>query len=145
MSAVFQSASDILTFSNPGGMWAALGAISVGVFIFMLALALMIYIYTAIAMMTIGKKLKVNPTWLAWIPVINVFYIPMLAGYGWYLGFLWLLTFIPFLGAAISIILTIWWWWKIAERTKHHGWIGILMFLPIINLVVMGFLAWGKK
>lgn len=122
------------------GMAAILGTILVVSAIVGLAL----YVYTAWALMTIGKKLKVEPTWLAWIPIVNFFYIPRLAGYEWYYGFLWLLGLIPIVGWLVSPALLIWWFWRISEARNRDGWMGILMIIPIANLVVLGILAWGK-
>jgi len=73
----------LLTGASAGGV-AGLLALGVGIIIFSLIFALAFYIYAALALQTIGKKLKVEPTWLAWIPIVNMFYIPMLAGYKWY-------------------------------------------------------------
>lgn len=121
-----------------------LGALTGALLAFAVIFGIAIYVYTAWAVMTIGKKLKVKPTWLAWIPVANVFYLPMLAGYEWYYGFLWIGSFIPAIGFLISIGLTIWWWWRISEARKKEGWMGILMAIPLVNLVVVGILAWSK-
>ena len=107
-------------------------------------LGIAIYVYTAWAVMTIGKKLKVEPTWLAWIPIANLFYIPMLAKYEWYYGFLWIGSMIPGIGFLVSIGLTIWWYWRISESRKKEGWLGILMAIPLVNLVVVGILAWNE-
>lgn len=122
------------------GMAAILGTILV----VGLVVGLALYIYMAWALMTIGKKLNVEPTWLAWIPIVNLFYVPKLAGYEWYYGFLWLLGMVPILGFLVSPALTIWWFWKISEARKKEGWMGILMIIPIANLVVLGILAWSK-
>ena len=109
-----------------------------------LVVGIVFYVYTALALMTIGKKLKKDPTWLAWVPIANVFYIPMLAGYEWYYGFLWLLTLVPFVGFIATLGLPIWWFWKISEARGKEGWFGILMIIPIVNLIILGVLAWSK-
>lgn len=33
-------------------------------------------------------------------------------------------------------------WWKIAEARQKPGWISLLMLIPVVNLVVLGFIAW---
>ena len=33
-------------------------------------------------------------------------------------------------------------WWKIAEARQKHGWLALLMLIPVVNLVAMGFIAW---
>jgi len=47
-------------------------------------------------------------------------------------------------GLAVGVF-TIWLWWKIAEARHYPGWYGILMIIPIVNFIIMGILAWGKK
>jgi hypothetical protein len=42
------------------------------------------------------------------------------------------------------MIVMIYFWWKIAEAVKRPGWWGILLIIPIVNLVVIGLMAWGK-
>lgn len=100
------------------------------------------YIYFALVMQTLGKKLKVGNEWMAWVPIVNMFYIPMLAGYEWYYGFLWLLLFIPIIGGPIVLIIAIWWWWKIAEKRNFPGWLSILLIIPVINIILPGVFAW---
>ena len=109
---------------------------------FAVGISLIMYIYFALVLSTIGKKLKVGKIWMAWVPVVNMFYIPMLAGYKWYYGFLWLLAAIPIIGALISIGLVIWWWWKIAEKRNFPGWISILILIPIVDIILPGVIAW---
>jgi len=101
---------------------------------------LILYIYLALALSTMGKKLKVEPTWLAWIPIINLFYIPMLAGYKWYYGFLWLLAIVPFLGYIVPIII-FWWSWKIAKRRGFPPWISLFLFTPGA-IILPAVIAW---
>ncbi|HOI18949.1 MAG TPA: hypothetical protein PLX15_03750 [Candidatus Woesearchaeota archaeon] len=133
----------LLTGASAGGV-ASLLALGAGIFIFSLIFALALYIYTALVLQTIGKKLKVEPTWLAWIPIVNYFYIPMLAGLKWYFGFLLFLSIIPILGPVIVSGIIIWWWWKIAERRGFKGPLALLLLLPIANLVIMGIFAWSE-
>jgi len=123
-----------------GGLMAIIGAF-MALFI---VVALAIYIYMGIAMMTIAKKLKKKNAWLVWIPIVSFFYIPVMAGYKWYYGFLSILAAIPFVGWVISLALTIWWYWKISEGVNKPGWFGILMIVPIANLIIPGILAWSK-
>ena len=120
-----------------------IGAFTGALFAVFLVIFLALYVYSALALMTIGKKLKKNPTWLAWVPIANMFYLPMLAGYDWYYGFLWLLSLIPIAGLLVQLGLIIWWFWKISEARKKEGWFGILMIIPIVNLVILGILAWS--
>jgi hypothetical protein len=135
----------VIGYGWPFGAFSMSSALVGAMLMFFIIAVLAIYLYTAWAMYTIGKKLKIEPYWLAWVPAINVFYIPILAGYEWYYGFLWLLAMIPFIGWLVAIGLIIWWWWRISEARKREGWFGILMAIPVVNLVIVGLLAWEKK
>jgi len=131
---------DVANSMTFGGLMAIFGAFMA----LSLVAALAIYIYIGFAMMSIAKKLKKENAWLVWIPIVNFFYIPVMAGYKWYYGFLSILTAIPFIGWVIGLALTIWWFWKISEGVNKPGWFGILMAVPIANLIIPGILAWSK-
>ena len=119
-----------------------LGA-SMLVFVFLLLFA--VYIYTALALMTIAKKTKTKNAWLAWIPIANIYLLTQIAGIsGWYTLII-LAAIVPFIGSLVVAVFTIWLWWQVAEVRHRPGWWGILMIIPIVNLVVMGILAWAKK
>jgi len=111
------------------------------IFIFLL-ITIAYYIFLSIVMYIIGRKLNVKPTWLAWIPIVNMFYIPMLAGYKWYYAFLLLLSMVPVVGIVVVPVLMIWWWWMIAQRRGFHGALALLCLIPIVNFVMIGIFAW---
>ena len=113
-----------------------------GVFLFVLVAAL--YVYSSLALMAIAKKLKMENPWMAWIPFVNLYLVVKIAGVPVWslLGIIF--VFVPFIGPFVMIGLTIWWWWKICENLGKPNWWGILMAMPIINLVMLGILAWGK-
>ncbi len=121
-----------------------LGALlAFGAFMFVILLAF--YIYYAIALMTIAKKTKTENAWLAWIPIGNVYLMTQIAKVpSWYtLGVL--LVFIPFLGGLAVAALMVYLFWKIAEIRHKPGWWGVIIGLvPVVNLVFLGMLAWGK-
>ena len=105
---------------------------------------IVLYVYFAWAFMKVAQRAGAENPWLAWIPIANMFYIAMVAGYEWYYGFLWFLGAIPFVGGLASLGLTIWWWWKISEKINKPGWMGVLMAIPVVNLIAIGVLAWSK-
>ena len=111
----------------------------------MLFAVLAVYIYTAIVLMTIAKRTKTPNGWLAWIPIANVYLMTQIAGLSPAWTAALLLTFIPRVGGLAFVGISTWWWWRIAEKRKYPGWYALLLFLPIVNFVVMGILAWGKK
>lgn len=144
MNPVLQAGLD--TFAPTALPTTGFGLLTGALLVALIIVGIVAYIYGSLVMWTLGGKLKVEPRWLAWVPLINgMFYLPMLAGYKWYYGWLWLLAFIPIVGSIVSIALTIWWWWKISEARKRDGWLGILMIIPLANIIIMGYLAWSDK
>jgi hypothetical protein len=103
-----------------------------------------VYVYFALALMTIANKTKTKNAWLAWIPIANIYLMTQIAKLkGWWTLAI-LLSVIPIVGGLAFLGISIWWWWLIAERRKKPGWWGILMAIPIVNLIIIGILAWKK-
>ncbi len=123
---------------------AALGTFVAANMILAMLLFAGIYIFTALALMVIAKKTKTENAWLAWIPVANLYLMTKIAGVSWWTLLIVLFgNFIPILGGIAALAVMIWWWWKIAEARNKPGWYGILMLIPIVNLIVMAILAWA--
>jgi len=106
-----------------------------------------LYLYTAIAWMTIGKKLGYKNSWLAFIPIANLFLLPILAKKHWAWGWWFLLPPVYFVLAVI-------WIWQIYERRNYPGALSLLLILwilPIwglgllVNLIIFGFVAWKNR
>jgi hypothetical protein len=122
------------------GALAAAGAIIVALAII---LVIAIYIYSSLALMTIANKTRTKNAWLAWIPIANVYLIVQIARQEWWQIFALALYFIPVIGGIALLAVMAFWYWKIAERRKKPGWLGILTIIPIVNLIVLGILAWA--
>lgn len=115
---------------------------------FMFLIAVAIYVYGALAWMTIAKKLKYDKPWLAWIPIANMFLLPILAKKPWPWGFILLVPF-------VNIVFAIIWLWNIFEQRKYPGalsLIAIAAVIPFISwlggiamLVVIGLVAWVDR
>ncbi len=130
-----------------GGIMAAILAFAVIAAIICIGL----YVYWALAWMAIAKKFKYKYPWLAWIPIANMFLIPILAGKKWPWGFMF---FVPIANAVFWIL----WTWKIYEKAKFPGALSLIYlgsFLPlgggfisalamIANFVIIGLIAWEK-
>ena len=100
------------------------------------------YVYFALALMAIAKKTKTDNAWLAWIPIANLYLLTQIAGVpGWTVLAIFL-PIIPIIGGLGFLAVEIWWWWKVAEARNRPGWWGILIAIPLVNLVVVGLLAW---
>lgn len=95
------------------------------------------YIYVAICLTKIAKKTNTENGWFAWIPILNVFLMLMIAKkpLWWFI-----LMLIPIVNFIIVIIV----WMAIAEARGKPNWIGILTIVPFVNIIILGYLAFSK-
>lgn len=123
-------------------------AVLAGFLIVALIIGLVIYVFSAIALMTVAKKLNYKYPGLMWIPFVNIALIFHFAKFPWWLVFAYALAWIPVLGQIIQLgllVIVIISYYRICETLKRPGWWGILIGLvPIVGLVFLGMLAWGK-
>jgi len=87
------------------------------------------YVYGGLTMMTIANKLGEKNSWLAWIPIANIYLITKMGGFT---GWMFLLFFIPFVNFVFGIVLMM----KIAERRGFPNWLGLLVLVPIYVTLV---------
>lgn len=102
-----------------------------------IAIVLVTYVFMAYVVMTIANKLGTENSWMAWVPILNVYLIVRMAGRpGW-----WLLLFlVPFVGFFIAIYV----WMLIAERRGRPQYWGVLMIVPVVNVILMAMLAFTE-
>ncbi|MDO8623063.1 MAG: DUF5684 domain-containing protein [archaeon] len=127
------------------GIISAIVALGIAIIIILLVLFVALYIYSAIALMTIAKKTKTKHAWMAWIPILNFYLVTQIAKQSGWWTLILLAGGIPFIGGIAIAAVSVWMFWLVAERRKFPGWFGILMLIPIVNLVILGILAWKKK
>lgn len=103
-------------------------------FIFVLA----IYAYMAYTLQAIAKKTRTPNTWRAWVFILNLFLLVRIAqkSYWWVL---W--NLIPIVNWVITAIL----WMRIAVRLGKPKWLGILMPVPFVSFIVIGYLAFTNE
>lgn len=95
--------------------------------------------------MKIAQRTNTPNAWLAWIPIANVYLITQIGKVPWWTFLAIFLGWIPYIGSIGLLALMIWWWWKVAEARNKPGWWGLMIALiPVVNLVFLGMLAWGK-
>ncbi len=98
---------------------------------------LAIYIFCSLCLQLIAKKTGTEPSWLAWIPVANLFLSCKIGG----LSYLWLLAFlVPFVNVLVSVYI----WYRITEARGKPGLLSLLMLVPVANFVFMGYLAFSR-
>lgn len=95
------------------------------------------YVFFAFTLMTIANKLGTENSWMAWIPILNIYLIVKMADKpGWW----FLLLLVPLLNFFIAIYL----WMLISERRGRPQFWGVLMILPIVNIVLLIMLAFTE-
>jgi hypothetical protein len=120
---------------NTFAAWVALGV---------LLFLVLVYLYFSFCLQLIAKLTNQEPAWLAWIPIANFFLMCKIAS----LSYLWLLVipifFVPFVGPFINLGFFGFLYYRIALARKKPGWIGILAIIPLVNLVIVGYLAFSE-
>jgi hypothetical protein len=102
-------------------------------------LGLASYVYMSLALSTIGEKLGYENKWFAWIPILNMV---MLFELGDQNPLFLLLLLIPGLGALALMIMSIIAIMNITEKRGFDKNLGLLCLVPIVNLVLLGYIAW---
>lgn len=151
----------------PKGMKGLAGVAALMSGIVGLLIQIALYIFFALCLFRIGNKLDVPNSWIAWIPILNYFW-PMVGAGGqtvkW--GIIYLIG-LPLLAALIGGIaamispmlamvvmlviglvvfgLYIWLWMNISENLGKERLLGLLMILPLVNLIFMGYLAFSEQ
>jgi len=118
-----------------------------GLFFILLIIGIAIYIYTSWAYMSLARRTKTEPAWLAWIPIANYYLISKTAKMHWWPMLLLIGNFIPFIGFITGIVFFVFvvvWNWKIMERVGRPGWWALTIFIFPIFLVLLGIAAWGN-
>jgi len=101
-----------------------------------LVIVIAAYVWMALCLQIIARKTNTPNTWLAWIPIANIYLMCKVAGKpGWWT----VLFFIPIANIVFAILV----WMNIAEARNQPGWLGILTIIPIGNFVIPGILAFS--
>lgn len=120
---------------------AVIGAIIGGIFA--------IYVYYSYAYMMIGKKAGISSPGLAWVPFVGgnlvVFFGSGMPAWPWFLfAAQYLIPFVGFLAGMVFWVYAIIWTWKTFEKVNAPGWWAILTIIPLVNLVIIGIVAWKE-
>ena len=121
-----------VTAANPVNL--SVMMLSFGVFLF-------IYILTCFSIQTIANRTHKRYQLLSWFPVLQFYVLVRSANLVWWFFFL---LFIPYL----NIVAMAWLFICLAERLGRKGWVGLLVLVPLINFLLLPYLAftnYGRK
>jgi hypothetical protein len=99
------------------------------------------YVYTGLTLSKIGKKLNYEKSWFAWVPILNFVMMLQLADLS---PWLILLGLVPIVNGIAMLVLSVITMMNICEKLGKDKLLGLLVLIPIGNLVLLGILAWGK-
>jgi uncharacterized membrane protein YhaH (DUF805 family) len=96
---------------------------------------LVVYVFTSFCLMKIADKLEIPNSWLAWIPIAQIWVMVRAAGKpGWWL----ILFFVPFVNFVISLIVL----FTIPTSLGKSSLYGLLPFIPVLGFFLyFGLLA----
>jgi len=132
-------------------------------------LPFLFYIYFAICLMSLTKKVQASHMWMAWVPVLNFYLLCKIAGKSgeWFVCLLLpiilpllvisfrLIPYFPqiivsiitlFAALSVLVVIIMWMilWREIAKKVGKPEIYGVLMLIPIVNLIIMGILAFSE-
>ena len=85
------------------------------------------YVFTSFCLMKIADKLEIPNSWLAWIPIAQIWVMVRAAGKpGWWL----ILFFIPLVNFVIGLIV----FFSIPTSLNKSSLYGLLLFVPILGV-----------
>lgn len=105
--------------------------------IVMIVMMIASYIYTSLTLMVTAKKLNVENSWLAWVPIANLYIANKSAGLS---AWMMLLMIVPFVNIGYSVYL----YMMMAQRRGFASWIGILILVPFVGVIIPGYIAWAE-
>ena len=96
---------------------------------------LVVYVFTSFCLMKIADKLEIPNSWLAWIPIAQIWVMVRAAGKpGWWL----ILFFIPLVNFVIGLIV----FFSIPTSLNKSSLYGLLLLVPILGVFLyFGLLA----
>ena len=95
-------------------------------------------LYFSWCLQIIAKKLKVADDWMAWVPVLNIYYMVLVSRQ----PIIWtLFMFIPIVNFYFMVKI----WAAISVLRGRPAWAGYLMLVPVLNYMVLSRLAFLEE
>ncbi|MDY6905931.1 MAG: hypothetical protein SWH61_14740 [Thermodesulfobacteriota bacterium] len=136
------------TPTGPVNFLFLLPMLSGAVIAFAMAVCLFFYLFYCLCLYVIARKLSVPLAWLAWVPVAQIHPQVLAAGLpGWWTAVIigaMALSVLPFVGFLLGLALLvvfIYLWMRISERVGVNQWLGLLILLPLVQIIYPVWLA----
>lgn len=123
------------------------------------AAGVVFYLYFSLCFFRIARKLDLSAAWLAFVPILQIWVMVASAGKS-VLSFLLLFSpiigigiavvnplvggIIAVAGAVVSFLVYIYLWMCISENVGESKWLGLLILVPVANIVLPGYLAFSR-
>jgi hypothetical protein len=89
-------------------------------------------VYTSWALMSIANRTRTKDSWLAWIPIGNLYLWTQVANIeGWWT--------VVFLLIPITVVYA---YWQAAKRLRRPTYEAIFLIIPVLNFIFLGIWAW---
>jgi hypothetical protein len=128
------------------------------VIVFIIAFTLLLYFFYSLCLYLISKKLEVSYAWLSWVPLLQIFpfieaarkplwwvvffLIPGVLGFFSSSFLFWILSIIA---SIVAFIVGVILWMSITENLGLNKWLGLLAFVPLVQLFYMGYIAFKSE
>lgn len=88
-----------------------------------------------------AKRLNVPKKWMAWIPIVNLYLVSVMAGRK--SSEFWLVIIFGIFCGIVYLYFLIGWWMEIAKRLGRSPVLGFFAAIPYIGIIFMGIIAFG--
>ncbi len=117
----------------------AAAGLAAGTVAFSWLLSIVLYVYMALVLQTIAKKTNTENAWFAWIPILNLVLMIMIARKPmWWIA---MIIFVPIANIVFGIMV----WIEILKRRNYPPIWFLLFLIPIVNLIILGVIAWKDR
>ncbi|MCK5598404.1 hypothetical protein KAI78_02170 [bacterium] len=117
----------------------AAAGLAAGTVAFSWLLSIVLYVYMALVLQTIAKKTNTENAWFAWIPILNLVLMIMIAQKPmWWIA---MIIFVPIANIVFGIMV----WIEILKRRNYPPIWFLLFLIPIVNLIILGVIAWKDR
>jgi len=98
---------------------------------------ILIYLYISLCIFILARRTEEDNAWWAFVPLLNLLLLLQIADKPvWWI----FLFFVPILNILMAVLV----WMGVAEVRGKPSWLGILMVIPGVNLILMGYLAFSR-